>query len=272
MIIARIQSLLPELRPSERRVAELVLAQPTLTAGASIKVIAAAAGASEPTVIRFCRAVGCAGVQDLKRQIARDLGRHTPPRLPEVPGLGLPLLAAQIVEQAFEALYEVRRLSVRPIMADATALLQRSHTLYLWGFADAARPAEAAAEAFSREGWVTQASADPLRQAAHARAAQPGALVAAISLAGPRAPETSELTPGLRAMKAAGAATLLLGPEAAPAARLADVVLPLSPAGGDWPSAISARTVAVHTLLEVLRQGALLAREQAATAPSSRES
>ena len=78
MLIARVKAHLAELRPSERRVAELMLAQPVLTAGASIRMIAAQAGVSEPTVVRFCRAVGCRGVQDLKRQLGRELARRAP--------------------------------------------------------------------------------------------------------------------------------------------------------------------------------------------------
>jgi len=267
MIIARIQSLLPALRPSERRVAELVLAQPTLAAGASIKMIAAAAGASEPTVIRFCRAVGCAGVQDLKRQIARDLGRHTPPRLPEPGGDGLPLLAAQVIEHAFSALYDLRRLCAEPALAEVVMRVTRARALWFWGFGETARGLEAAAEAFTRDGWIAQAAADPSRQAAQARSLPQGALALAVSFSGPAAGETTALEPALRIHRAGGGQAVLFGPPGSALAALVDASLPLPGTDGDWPGAGGARLAALAVLFDVLRQGALLERERAASPP-----
>jgi DNA-binding MurR/RpiR family transcriptional regulator len=76
MIIARIEQEKTALRRSELRVAEFVIARPSIAVDLSIADLADAVGVSEPTVIRFCRAVGCVGFQDLKRQLARDLERR----------------------------------------------------------------------------------------------------------------------------------------------------------------------------------------------------
>lgn len=83
MIFDQVESQMARMRPSERRVGAFVLGAPALAASLSIADLAQAAGVSEPTVIRFCRAIGCLGVQDLKRQIARDLGRMTPKAMPD---------------------------------------------------------------------------------------------------------------------------------------------------------------------------------------------
>lgn len=76
MIIARIEQERPTLRRSEARVADYVIGRPTIVVESSISDLAESVGVSEPTVIRFCRAVGCVGFQDLKRQLARDLERR----------------------------------------------------------------------------------------------------------------------------------------------------------------------------------------------------
>jgi DNA-binding MurR/RpiR family transcriptional regulator len=72
-LISRIYSNRDVLRPSERRVAEVVLADVENAVRASNAQIAKAAGVSEPTVTRFCRAMGCEGVRDFKLRLAQSL-------------------------------------------------------------------------------------------------------------------------------------------------------------------------------------------------------
>jgi DNA-binding MurR/RpiR family transcriptional regulator len=63
-ILAQIRDGYGELRPAERRVADVVLADVTFSVDASNGEIARRADVSEPTVTRFCRAIGCDGVRD----------------------------------------------------------------------------------------------------------------------------------------------------------------------------------------------------------------
>src|SRR5690606_13089134 len=73
-LVRRIQHFLPSLRKSERRVAELILQDPTRILGFRITDLAQSAGVSEPTVIRFCRALGFDGFLSFKLQLAQYLG------------------------------------------------------------------------------------------------------------------------------------------------------------------------------------------------------
>lgn len=72
-IIGRIKDSYAELRPSEQAVANAVLADVSAAVEASNADIAGRAGVSEPSVTRFCRAIGCEGVRDFKIQLARSL-------------------------------------------------------------------------------------------------------------------------------------------------------------------------------------------------------
>lgn len=54
------------LRPSERKVAEVVLADPAGVAQLSLAALAARAGVSEPTVMRFCTGLGFEGFQSFR--------------------------------------------------------------------------------------------------------------------------------------------------------------------------------------------------------------
>jgi RpiR family carbohydrate utilization transcriptional regulator len=73
-VVARIQSLLPALQPSERRVAEVFLARPGWTIEASSQDVGAAADVSRATVVRACQRLGFTGYPQLRVLLARDLG------------------------------------------------------------------------------------------------------------------------------------------------------------------------------------------------------
>ncbi len=67
-----------ELRKSDRKVADALLADPRRVMNATIAETALMAKVSQPTVIRFCTAVGCSGFQELKIRLAHSLALGTP--------------------------------------------------------------------------------------------------------------------------------------------------------------------------------------------------
>lgn len=77
-ILSQIRRLRPQLSPAEQRVADLVLAQPRSVLNDPIHDIALAAEVSQPTVIRFCRSVGCKGLSDFKLRLASGLSVSVP--------------------------------------------------------------------------------------------------------------------------------------------------------------------------------------------------
>jgi DNA-binding MurR/RpiR family transcriptional regulator len=72
-VLARTRQHLDDLRDSEKKVAQHVLDAPDKVIYQSISELAENAGTSEPTVLRFCRALGFRGYHDLKIQLAQDL-------------------------------------------------------------------------------------------------------------------------------------------------------------------------------------------------------
>lgn len=73
--LVRIRSLLPGLARAEQRVAKVVLDDPTTVASRSITEVALAAGTSETTVTRFCKAIGVGGYPQLRIALAADTAR-----------------------------------------------------------------------------------------------------------------------------------------------------------------------------------------------------
>ena len=64
---------LPDLRKSDRRVAETILEAPEAAVEMTLGALARASDVSEPTVIRFAAAIGCDGFRDLRVKLARSL-------------------------------------------------------------------------------------------------------------------------------------------------------------------------------------------------------
>lgn len=74
--LVRIRSLLPGLARAEKRVARVVLEDPGAVSGHSITEVAEAAGTSETTVTRFCKAIGVSGYPELRIALAGDVARR----------------------------------------------------------------------------------------------------------------------------------------------------------------------------------------------------
>ncbi len=72
--IARVRASLPDLHPSERRLAEAVLSFPGDMAGYSASEIAGLAGVSNATVSRFVRKIGYASYEEARKAV-RDEGQ-----------------------------------------------------------------------------------------------------------------------------------------------------------------------------------------------------
>ncbi|MEV7199215.1 MurR/RpiR family transcriptional regulator [Streptomyces griseoluteus] len=68
--LARIRAALPSLAPSERRVAEAVLADPAQASELSISALGKQADTSVATVMRFCRAIGVGNYPQLRLALA----------------------------------------------------------------------------------------------------------------------------------------------------------------------------------------------------------
>ena len=72
-ILNQVRRARASLSPAEQRVADHVLAHPRSALNDPIAQLARAADVSQPTVIRFCRSLGCKGLSDFKLRLASGL-------------------------------------------------------------------------------------------------------------------------------------------------------------------------------------------------------
>lgn len=77
-LLEQLQTQRAQLSKSERKVAEMILADPQATLHKSIASLARDAAVSEPTVNRFCHSLGAKGYPDFKLKLAQSLAQGTP--------------------------------------------------------------------------------------------------------------------------------------------------------------------------------------------------
>ncbi len=143
----RIAAVRERLTPAERKVAELLSADTAAVTGATVASIARAAGVSEPTVIRFCRAIGLEGFADLRLSVVRAEAGAARPRARPVAGLPPEEAPAAVLDGAVLALEAARRGVDGALFARAALLLLRAPRVEIWasgGSFAAARHLEAA--------------------------------------------------------------------------------------------------------------------------------
>ncbi|MFE4195692.1 MurR/RpiR family transcriptional regulator [Paenarthrobacter sp. NPDC056912] len=76
-VLVRIRAILPALRPSERAIGEVVLAEPSKVATMSIGDLAEQGGTSTTSVVRFYKKVGYAGYSEFRLDLAREATRES---------------------------------------------------------------------------------------------------------------------------------------------------------------------------------------------------
>lgn len=152
---------LDQLRPAEQKVAEVLLADPDGFVHKSITVVAAEAEVSEPTVLRFCRAVGHSGFQSFKIGLAQALGAGIPYVLQGLaPGDGVEQLIEKICGHARNAIRDVQ-LRLDAGAADrAISVLSRARHIVFYGAGASGVVAKDAQHKFLRLGVPTNACID----------------------------------------------------------------------------------------------------------------
>jgi len=231
-IIARIKDGYPDLRPAEQSVADAVLSDVQGAVDASNAEIADRAGVSQPTVTRFCRAIGCEGVRDFKLQLARSLvvgelylAADAAPPAPS--DTALPPYWGAVLAEAHAALQAVeRQLDPALLMQAAGVLAQagggRVYTLGLGGSSSAL--AEETQNRLFRYGLGVTALKDPYLARMMVATCRPGDAIVAISATG----RTREVIETVEMARHHRAIAIAITTPDSDLARAADVALTVS--------------------------------------------
>ncbi len=225
-ILSQIRRACAELSPAELRVAEHVLAHPRAVLNQPIVDIAKAAQVSQPTVIRFCRSLGCEGLSDFKLRLASGLTGTVPITHVQVTDDDSMLeLGTKVLGNTASAILQMRSQLNREMIDRTIALLVQANRVEFYTVGQYGAVAQDAHFKFLRFGIPSAAYTDPRLQSLAAQVLKPGDVAVIISNGG-RLPELLEIADLARQR---GAAVVAITASQSPLARKADTVLAVDP-------------------------------------------
>lgn len=213
---------LPDLRKSDARVAAVVLDRPADVVEMTLASLSEAAGVSEPTVIRFCTAIGCEGYRDMRVRLARSLAfarttSHTAISAED----NLPTIITKIFDYNLSNLnWALSRLNHAQVEA-AVGLLAAAKRIEFFGFGASGIVAEDAQQKFPLFGCPCGAPSDAHQMFMTAEMLGEGDVAVAISNTG----HTREVRQALAVARRRGASTIAITGHKTDLLKEADVAL-----------------------------------------------
>jgi DNA-binding MurR/RpiR family transcriptional regulator len=263
-VLRAIRSHREDLRKSEGRVADYILAAPDKVIYQSISELAENAGTSEPTVIRFCRALKFRGYHDLKIQLAQD-------RVPEVKHIHEDVAPGDDAATLIRKVFHTNALAITDTLdildpqgiARAIQALAGAKRIEFFGLGGSGAVAMDAHHKFFRLGISCAWHNDSHMQAMSAAMMGPGCVLVAISHSG----STKDIVETVEIAKGTGATTIaIVSHRKAPVVDLADVALCVhARETGFRPEPMSSR-IAHLCIIDALAVGVALKRSKTVVA------
>mgnify|MGYP001182014783 CR=1 FL=1 len=249
--LVSIQAVLDQLKPSERRVAEFILAHPEEVVNLSVQKLAELSNVSEATVVRLARTLNMKGYQELKLRIAGDLNN------PQKAGSYQEIMMGGSTESIVRAVSSNNIQSIQDTMSvlsveevqRAAEALARARKIDVYGVGASAVIAEDLKQKLTRINYWCEAYSDFHAQLTSAVNLSERDVAVGISYSG----QTEEIIQSLTEAKQQGATIVTLtkfGPS--PVAELADIRLYTSSVEKSIRSGAMASRIAQLNVIDVL--------------------
>lgn len=223
MLLDSIRTQYDSLSKSEKKVALAVLEQPELAITENITALAKKAEVSEPTVVRFCRAIGFDGWHAFKMKLAQGLALSTGVDESPAPEDLAADLVNKICSRSINTLLDLRNSLDANAIEHALLVLSRASRIEFYGQGTSGIIAADAQHKFFRSGVPTVAYADPHIHSIAASLLKKGDAVVAISQRG----NSIALLRSVQLARSCGADVVILAPSGTPLAELATVLIPI---------------------------------------------
>jgi RpiR family transcriptional regulator, carbohydrate utilization regulator len=222
MLLSQVEAMREQLRPSERKLADYVMEAPREVLDLAMTDFAARVGVSQPTIARFCRALGFSGFREFKIRLAQSIAGNVPSVYRDVradePASGV---AAKVLDRTIGALIEVRNSLSSDSVAAAIALLSEARRIEFYGAGGSGVAALDVQHKFFRLGVPSVAYSDPHTYTTSAALLGAGDVVVAISNTG----RTKDILDAARSALKGGAKVIAITHGNSPLARMASVGL-----------------------------------------------
>lgn len=221
-ILGQVKRARASLSPAEQRVADHVLAHPRSALNDPIAQLARDADVSQPTVIRFCRSMGCKGLSDFKLRLASGLTGTMPVTHTQVTGEDTLLeVGDKVLGNTASAILQVRDHLNRDSIDQAVRLITGAERVEFYAVGHFGSVADDAQFKLLRMGVSAVAHTAPRLQAMSASLLRPGVVAVVISGSG----RIEDLLDVVDRAHERGAVVIAITASQSPLARRADVAL-----------------------------------------------
>ncbi len=257
-LIRRIAENRSTLRKSEGKVADFVLANPSEVINMRIVDLAAKTEVSEPTVIRFCRAIGFNGFQAFKLQLAQQMGFGSVfTQFAVDDNDTVEDLRNKVFDTTIGSLLTVREELDPVVLEQAINTISNARRVEFYGFGASGSVAADAQHKFFRLQLSTTAYTDPHIQHMSAIALGQDDVVVAISQSG----QTRALLESVRLAREAGATVIGLAPAGTALSQQCSIPIPVNMEEDLQASTPVSSRIAHLVVIDVLATGVALHRK-----------
>lgn len=205
--ILHLKSAYSELRPSEQRLADVILNDPPRIVHLSITELASEANVSDATIVKFCKRLGYKGFPEFKILLAQDVAMKPSSIYGQVEQDDpVKTVTEKIFQANITALQDTVQVLNSDAMQKAVEVLAQAAEIHFYGMGASGLVALDAEQKFSRIGLRALSFVDGHAQVTRASLLKPGDVAVGLSYSG----ETEEIIEALQTARLAGAFTLAI--------------------------------------------------------------
>ena len=259
-VLEMVRAALPGLRKSDAKVATLVLADPFRILETSVGEAAKRAGVSQPTVIRFCVAVGFSGYQEFKLKLAQSLALGRAATHSVISGSdSLGNVADKIFEYTLTSLDWARQHLDRNALDRAVGILEHAESIEFFGFGASGIVAQDGQQKFPLFGVPCRAQSDSHQQIMTASMMRPGDVAVVISNTG----RTRQIVEAAEVARASGGRIIGIVGAEGPVSAECDVALVVETLDNTNVYTPTTSRIAALVVIDILSTAVALRREAA---------
>ncbi|MDB9997124.1 MurR/RpiR family transcriptional regulator [Gammaproteobacteria bacterium] len=259
-LLRQIKNTLPELRKSEKIVAEYILNDPKSIISLKTAEVSRLMGISEPTLIRFCKAMGFTGYQELKINLSQQLAADDYFEIYEIyPDDSIHDLCEKVFDTAISEILNVRSQIDQKILEQAIQTLAKARRVEFYAFGGSAPVAMDGQHKFFRLKIPSSCISDPHIQFMSANSLKEDDVVVAISQSG----TTSALVDSVKTVRDLGVKVIGIMPGNTPLANICDLPLAINVGSNDRLTMPLTSRLAYTAVIDVLTMGVAQLRPEA---------
>ncbi len=251
-LLRHIKNTLPDLRKSEKIVGEFILADPKSINTMKTAEASSAMGISEPTLIRFCKALGFTGYQELKINLSQQLAADDYFVMYEIDQNDtIHELCEKVFDTTISEILNVRSQIDQNVLSDAIEILANAGRVEFYAFGGSAPVAMDGQHKFFRLKIPSSYISDPHIQFMSANSLGKDDVVVVISQSG----TTSALIDSVKIVRKSGVKVIGIMPGNTPLASICDYPLVINIGDNNRISKPHTSRIAYTAVIDVLTMG-----------------